>query len=45
VIDVNQDFGGFPKYLKDIKDVSVSIVTTHLLSPNFCVEVGNIAAY
>lgn len=43
MIDVNQDFGGFPKYQKDIKDASVSIVTTHLLSPNFCVEVSSIA--
>jgi len=45
VIDVNQDFGGFPKYLKGIKDASVSIVTAHLPSPNFSVEVSNITSY
>jgi hypothetical protein len=45
VIDVNLDFGGFPKFLKGIKDASVSIVTAHLLSPNFCVEVSNIVFY
>jgi hypothetical protein len=28
VIDVNQDSGGFPKYLRDTKDASVSIETT-----------------
>jgi hypothetical protein len=45
VIDVNQDFGGFQKYLKGIKDASVSIVTAHLLSPNYCVEVSNVTSY
>jgi hypothetical protein len=28
VIDVSQDSGGFPKYLRDIRDASVSIMTT-----------------
>ena len=45
VIDVNQDFGGFQKYLKGIKDASVSIVTAHLLSPNYCVAVSNVTSY
>lgn len=47
MIDVNQDSGGFPKYLRDTKDASVSIGATQQKACNhqmFSVMIGIIAS-